>query len=401
MNVVGVVGEWNPFHRGHLEHFRACRLLAGEEAALIGVMSGDFVQRASPAVLCKQARAETAVLAGADLVFELPIPWCIASAETFALGAVGILSHLGVVTHLCFGSEVGDIAPLQRLSQVCADPAVLQQIQRKVRAGMAFAPAREAVLAQKVGPEAAILRQPNNILGVEYCKALDRLHSSITPMTTHRTTTVHDRDPGPALPGAAVLRERLLAGEEIAPYVPDSTVAVLAREQAAGRGPVSGQRLDQAVMARLRMLKKEDFAQIPDGGQGLGLRLYQAVRSSGDLASALERAGTKSCPTSRLRRVALYACLGIRPEHFQIVPPYARVLAFSPRGRELLRRIHPIGEIPLVTKPSSGRKISPQAAEILELTAAARDFYVLGYQEVEERIAGTDWRAGPVILENG
>ena len=190
--MIGVVGEFNPFHLGHYGHFVQSRELLGEEAPIVCVMSGDFVQRGSPAVFNKHARAAAAVRCGADLVFELPVPWCVSSAERFAMGAVGLLDALGVVTHLSFGSESGDLAPLTALALAAAEPENLERIKARMGEGISFAAAREMVLHETLGEEARLLETPNNVLGVEYIKALFALRSEMTPITTARSQTQHD-----------------------------------------------------------------------------------------------------------------------------------------------------------------------------------------------------------------
>ena len=394
MNVIGVVGEFNPFHLGHLAHFEQSRALLGQTAPIVCVMSGDFVQRGEPACVDKHARAAMAVRCGADLVLELPLPWCIASAERFALGAVGLLDGLGFVTHLCFGSEAGQVEPLAALARAAADPENLARIKARMAEGAPFAAARQAVLAESLGPVADLLAEPNNILAVEYIKALDALGSAMTPVTTARTQSAHDRPSDGAVRSAGQLRAMLAAGEPVAPYMPPEAAETLARAAADGRGPVTASALDSAMMARLRLLGRADFCALPDATEGLGNRLCQAVRDWGTVSDVLEAVKTKRYPASRLRRMALCAALGIRADTGGKTPPYARLLGSTQRGRALLRG----ARMPVVTKPAAVKELGGEALEIFTLTANARDFYVLGYASPEERRGGSDWRAGPVTV---
>ncbi len=396
MNVIGVVGEFNPFHLGHYEHFQKSRALLGQDAPILCVMSGDFVQRGGPACFDKHVRARMAVQSGADLVLELPLPWCTASAERFALGAVGLLDGLGVVTHLSFGSEAGQLAPLTALAIAAADRDNLDMIKARMAAdGIPFPAAREMVLREQVGPEARLLQTPNNILAVEYLKALIALDAAMEPVTTRRRESAHDKLSDGRMRSAAQIRAMLEAGEDAAPFMPPAAAAAAAREMAAGRGPVTMEGLEQGLMARLRLLRQEDFQALPDATEGLGNRLYKAVREEGTVMGVLAAVKTKRYPLSRLRRMVMCAALGVRADMGGNRPPYARVLASTGRGRELLRRMDGRAAVPVVTKPASAKDLPEQAREIFTLTADARDLYVLGREAADSRRGGTDWRASP------
>ena len=187
-NVIGIVAEYNPFHNGHARLIEQTRAQLGAACPVVCVMSGDFVQRGSPAVYSKFARAEAAARSGADLVLELPLPWSLSSAEGFARGAVGLLGSLGVVTHLSFGSECGELEPLQRVAQVLLDPLLGEDLRAELRSGIPFAAARQQAVARRVGALAELLQAPNNILAVEYLKAIYDQRLELHPLTgrTHQ-----------------------------------------------------------------------------------------------------------------------------------------------------------------------------------------------------------------------
>ena len=398
MNVIGVVGEFNPFHLGHFEHFVKSREQLGEDRPIVCVMSGDFVQRGGPACFDKHLRARMAARCGADLVFELPLPWCTASAEGFAMGAVGLLDALGVVTHLAFGSEAGSLAPLTALAIAAAEPENIERIKAEMGEGMPFAAAREKVLHETLGEESVLLQTPNNILAVEYIKALIALKSPMQAMTTLRRESVHDAMAGGRLRSAAQLRAMLGSGEDVTPFMPEEAARLAAGAMKEGRGPVTLESLEQGVMARLRALGPDDFAALPDATEGLENRLYKAVRDEGSLLSLLAAVKTKRYPLSRLRRMVTCAVLGVRADMMSDVPPYARLLASTQRGRDLLREMDGKTRVPILTKPAAVKDLPAPAGEIFDLGAAARDFYVLGYEAAEERTGGSDWRTGPVTL---
>ena len=185
-NVIGIVAEYNPFHNGHARLIEQTRAQLGAVCPVVCVMSGDFVQRGSPAVYSKFARAEAAVRCGADLVLELPLPWSLSSAEGFARGAVGLLGSLGVVTHLSFGSECGDLDPLQRVAEALLDPLLGEDLRAELRSGIPFAAARQQAVARRVGALAELLQAPNNILAVEYLKAIYDQRLELHPLTVLR-----------------------------------------------------------------------------------------------------------------------------------------------------------------------------------------------------------------------
>ena len=194
MSIIGIVGEYNPFHSGHEYHIRQSRLNLGEDCPVVCVMSGDFVQRGEPAIYSKFARAEAACRCGADLVVELPLPWSLSSAEGFARGAVYLLSKLGV-THLSFGSEAGELEPLETIAQSLLDPAVNGEIKQVLNndASLSYAQARQKALETRLGELSGQLELPNNILAVEYLKAIYELRLDLQPMTVLRFGSGHDK----------------------------------------------------------------------------------------------------------------------------------------------------------------------------------------------------------------
>ena len=396
MEVIGVVGEFNPFHQGHYRHFARSRAQLGSDAPIVCVMSGDFVQRGSPAVFDKHVRAAAAARCGADLVLELPLPWCVSSAERFAMGGVGLLDSLGFVTHLSFGSEAGDLAPLTALALAAAEPENIERIKAQMTEGLSFAAAREKVLHSALGDEAKLLETPNNVLGVEYLKALFSYRSKMTPLTVRRVGAPHDSvSDGPSR-SASQLRSMMEAGEDISACVPAAARSMPREQMAAGRGPVTLESLEQAMISRLRMLRAEDFDALPDATEGLGNRLYKAVRSEPSVDAILSAVKTKRYPLSRLRRMLLCAALGVDASLGGERPPYARLLASTERGRALLRQVPEA--LPVITKPAAAKELEGDARRIFELTADARDFYVLGFEAAQERRGGSDWRTSPAVL---
>lgn len=397
MKIAGLVAEYNPFHNGHLAHIEATKAALGPDTGIICCMSGDFVQRGEAAQWSKTARAECAVRCGADVVFELPVQWSLSSAEGFARGAVGLLDSLGVVDYLSFGSESPTAAPLERAAEALLDPAVDAAIRAELPSGDSYAVIRQRVLERFMGEGARVIETPNNILAVEYIKAIYERGSRMEPLATERRGAQHDKPASGRIRSASELRSMTAAGKPIAPYMPREAHAVLEREREQGRGPVLMGTLETAVLSRLRMLGKADFAAIPDAAEGLENRLAAAMEEP-TLDGVLAAAKSKRYALARLRRMCMCAALGIRAGMNELSPPYARLLAVGPNGRELLRMIEGRARVPVITKSAMGRKLPREARECFELNARARDLFVLGCPAAGERRGGGDWRLTPAIV---
>ena len=401
MAVIGIVCEYNPFHRGHQLHIEKARAVLGEESTVVCVMSGDFVQRGEAAVYSKYARAEAACRCGADLVAELPLPWALSSAEGFARGAVSLLGNLGA-THLAFGSETGELQPLEDVARTLLDPRLTGEIKALFTqdASLSYAAARERAVQARLGDRALLLRQPNNILAVEYLKAAYDQRLELEPLPILRKGAGHDQeqsDGGPC--SASELRKRIRAVRSLNGEIPPEAAAVFSREKDRGREIADPAALEIAVLSRLRMLTEEDFLRLPDAGDGLGRRLYRAVEEERSLDAVLSAAKTKRYALSRLRRMCLCAALGVREGMSRELPPYARILAANARGRELLRGLRDRASIPILTKPAAARELGREGEALFTLGAKAHDLYVLGFPAEGEHRPGMDWRTGPVIVE--
>ena len=372
MDVVGIIAEYDPFHAGHAFHLRETRRQVGECAA-VAVMSGNFVQRGGCAVFDKWTRARAALEGGVDLVLELPTVWAVSSAESFARGAVKILAAAGVATHLCFGSEGGDVDSLREVAGCLDSEAYRAGLRRFLDQGMPFAACRQAAVRELLGENAAeLLSHPNNNLGVEYLRALSALGSAIIPLTVRRAGAGHNGGADPEYPSASYLRERIWAGELEA------------------EDPARLEHGERGALARLRAMDEGDFAALPDCGEGLSHRLYRAVRQGRTLEEVYGLAKTKRYAHSRIRRAVLWGALGLnawdRPDH----PPYLRVLGTNGRGREVLRMMKVRTAVPVLTKPAHGRGIP-----LLELEAKCTDFYQLCRREPGP--CGLEWTTDPVM----
>lgn len=394
MKLIGIVAEYNPFHNGHRFQIDESRAIVGRDCAVVCVMSGDFVQRGEVAIFRKHARAEAAVKCGADLVIELPAPWALASAERFAHGSVGLLGELGCIDYLSFGSECGDLNVLNALSVAVTDPEIDKRIREELGEGVSYAAARQRAVQTEYGDIAAYLESPNNILAVEYLKAINDLHLRMEPITITREGSEHDGPGG----SASDIRTRLKSKQSITAFVPREAKKIYKREIKCGRGPVFMEELEDAMISRFRMLDEDAFNSLPDASEGLGNRLYTAAHEESTLDGILSMAKTKRYAMSRIRRMCMCAAIGITADDAAGLPPYARVLAANDKGRQALRLIDEKTTVPVITKPASVQDLSEHCRRVFEITSRAHDLYVMGYEVKAERRGGDDYRTSPVIV---
>lgn len=335
MASVGIICEYNPFHLGHARQITLIRQRFGEDAAVVCLMSGSFVQRGEPAIFPRLDRARAALASGADLVLELPPLGSLSSAEGFARTGVRFLSP--ICDHLCFGAESGTEEQLTATAEALRRPDFSEKLRAALSVGISFPAARQAALEQ-MGLNADLLAKPNDILGVEYCKAILELGSSLVPYPIHRPGDYHAETPDPENPSATSLRSAILAGLPWEGFLPQNAAECL--KYAPVHTLAAGER---AVLYRLRTMADADFEALPYGSEGLWRRLMHACREEGSLEDILTAAKTKRYTWTRLNRMVLCAFLGITQEDILSSPPYARILGFNAKGREVLSRAKETG----------------------------------------------------------
>lgn len=398
MNAIGIISEYNPFHRGHKWQIDELRRRFGEETAVVCAMSGDFVQRGDFAIERAHARAEAAVRGGADLVLELPLPWAIASAEGFARGGVGVLAATGVVGTLAFGSECGDTARLQRAAETLLRADFPDALRRELAGGLSFAAARESAARTLIGDDASVLREPNDILGVEYCKALLQGGGAITPLAIARKAVGHNEGAAEGFASASHIRALLMRGEDASDYLTAESAAIYAREREAGRAPVTMANAERAILSRFRAMDEADFARYDGGNEGLYRRFYESARTAVSVEELLSAVKTKRYAYARLRRLLLAAYLNVAADDMPETAPYLRVLAFNERGRALLKKMKKTACAPVLIKSADVRALDEDARRLFALTARAEDQYVLAYPDLASACGGSAWTEGPVIV---
>ena len=329
MKTVGIICEYNPLHLGHQKQIHRIRQEFGEDTAIVCAMSGNFVQRGSPAIMDKSIRARAAIQCGADLVLELPVTAALSSAEGFAAGGVRLLSPLCDV--LCFGAETANKDILMGAATVLLSEAFPPLLRSELDTGKSFPAAREAAL-KRMGIETDILSQPNNILAVEYCKAILSHDSKMEPFPIHRQGSYHALSVDAENPSATAVRNLMLIAHNWKHCVPQDARPVL--EGAPLHSTAAG---EKAILAKLRTMTDADFECLPYGSEGLWRKLMHASRRENTLEEIISATKSKRYTRTRLDRMVMCAFLGITGAHLQMEVPYARVLAFTTRGRTILK----------------------------------------------------------------
>lgn len=393
MKICGIIAEYDPFHTGHGWQIKEIRNTLGQDCAVIVAMSGNWTQRGGPALVDKHTRAQMALIGGADLVLELPVPCAVSSAEGFAQGGVSILNAAGIVTHLCFGSEVGDLSLLERTALQLDSEEYREKLHVSLNQGLSFPVARQQAVQQLIGADADCLSLPNNNLGVEYLRALNRLSSKITPITVQRAGAGHGQGPAGGFASASFLRQQISAGNwsEASPYLLPEILDLLQNT------PHSDFcRAERAILYQLRRMSPDDLAALPDCGEGLSNRLYQAIRQGTCMEEILNLTKTKRYTHARLRRILLWAFLGLTAEDRPENPPYLRVLGMNHTGRFLLRSMSEQAAVPILTKPAHVRNLSVEAQMLFDAESRATDLYGFCLDELPS--CGSEWTHNPVIL---
>ena len=382
MKVSGIICEYNPFHNGHLYHIEETRRNGATH--IVSVMSGNFVQRGDTAVMDKHKRARLAVKSGADLVIELPVQYSLTSAEGFASGAVWLLNCLGAVDELSFGSECGDIGMLSHALEM-ADKAAerTDEIRSIMEKGYTYPRALNSVLNGIDSAAASVISEPNNLLAVEYLRALKAFGSEIKPFTVKREGASHDSsEAGSNTASASYLREKILSGSRA--DISEHTTALWADavEKALASGSIADmRRLERVILYRLRMSSPEEIAELSDVGQGLENRIY-AARMAGSLEELLFTVKTKRYTMARIRRILLSLLIGITRQDMTHMPPYGRILAFNERGRDILAQAKGRASIPFATSLAELAKKNSVTKRFAELEGKASDIYGLALDTV-------------------
>lgn len=389
MKYVGIIAEYNPFHSGHGYQITQTKQQLGDNTTIIVIMSGNWVQQAYCAITDKWTRSSFALAGGADLVLELPTPWATASAQKFARGAIALLEATGLVTHLSFGSEQGELETLQTLVSGLNHPDFPHLLKQELKSGISFPVAREKALSHLVGAGSILLQKPNNILGLEYLSALDHYQSNIQPITIPRKgasfhSLVTDTNNPPLFTSATDLRDKIKKNQEgnlsyLNQYLNPTTFQTIKSRIQSNQIP-NLDYAEKAILAKLYTMSPSDWSTLPDSGTGEGLphRLTQIAQDSATLEEFLQKAKTKRYTHARLRRLVLHAFLNIPQSNTP--PAYLRILAMNQQGTKALKQMKKTATLPLLTKPAQIHTFPNPAQALFQQEVKATNLYNLCFQ---------------------
>ena len=357
MKTVAIISEYNPFHNGHLYHTKKIREEFGEDTAIIAIMSGNFVQRGEAAIIEQWDRARIAVDCGVNLVLELPFPFSMASAEYFAKAGVCIADSVGVVDAISFGSESGSIDELCAAAENILSPEFDDEIKRltKDNTSMGYAKIRQTAYEILYGKTLDI-STPNNILAIEYIKAIKKINSKIIPHTIKRLgagyndTSYNESGVQSATYIRTLFNENKYSAKGYMPFCAEEHIAKLIDM---GETPCKTEKLWPAISSSITMRSAQNIAQFAECGGGLADRLKAKANEASDLAELTTLTSTKKYTTARIKRAMLFSFFGVTSSDLTENVAYTQVLAMDKIGQALLKKIKKASSIPAITRPSS------------------------------------------------
>ena len=406
--ILGIIAEYNPFHNGHLYHLNASREYSKSDYTVC-VMSGHFSQRGDTSIVDKWTKAKMAILNGIDLVIELPTIYSISSAENFAYGAIKILDSLKIIDTLSFGSE-SEIGILNEFADILVnEPKEYQSLlNHELGKGLSFAKSRENALLMylnDIRKYANVLSCPNNILGIEYLKALKRLKSPINPISVRRmNVSYHDTSIVDGFASATAIRLMMANRRflDLRSSVPKTSYEILADCIQTGMFVPNLSKFEKEILYNFRKMSKEEISCLPDVSEGLENSIKDAANSCNSIIQFVNLVKSKRHTATRIQRIALYGLLGITKKDMQLshrVDPYIRVLGFNEKGKELLSAIHYANpKLSIITSVKKFMDESNQKHQkyLLEKDIFATNVYTLGYEY--DSMANLDYTKKLVVL---
>ena len=377
--VAGIVCEYKPFHKGHKYHIEQVREQTGSEY-VVCAMSGSMVQRGEVAICDKWERASIALQNGADLVIEIPAYYVLQSADNYAYGSVALLNSLGVVDTLVFGSESGDCEKLRTIADIITDePADYSEaLAKAMDKGMSYPSACEYALKTYMNTDFEFT--PNDILGINYIKAINQLGSTITPYAIRRTNDYHSTDANCNMASATAIRNMIKNGEDISSHVPQPPASIYLTSA-----------LSAMVLGFFRTAKADSLTDIIGMEEGLANRLISCAKTATDYDSFVDLCITKRYTRHRIQRVIMCCLLGIRNG---CKMDYVRILGMNDKGRELLSEIKTKCDLQIVTKTAD---FTPHDNSMFGYDILSTDIAALCCEDAAQRTASKDYTTSPCI----
>lgn len=392
--VLGIVAEYNPFHNGHLYHLEKSKKDTGSEYT-VAIMSGNFTQRGNTSLIDKWSKAQVAILSGVDLVIELPVLYATSSAENFAEGAVKILDSLSVVDYISFGAETADIEILDKCADVLYhEPKKYKTLlSHELSKGISFPKARENALMMylnNIRKFANVLSSPNNILGIEYLKALKKLESNLIPYAIPRSEVgYNDLDYTENMASSTAIRNMIKNDgfNALSSLMPSASHSILMENIKTGHIVPELSVFEKEIIYILRKMSLSDIAKLPDVSEGLESAIKNAANSCNTFSEFMNIIKSKRYTSTRIQRILLYALLGVTKKDMAMskkVQPYIRVLGLNKRGKFLISEIvnaNPKLEIITSVKRFTDNNSNKSLQTMLDKDIDATNFYTLGYED--------------------
>ncbi|MTI69957.1 MAG: nucleotidyltransferase [Firmicutes bacterium] len=411
MNIVGLITEYNPFHNGHLHHFKLSKEVTNSSFSVC-VMSGNFLQRGEPAIVDKWTRAKSAVDSGVDLVLELPTIYACQSAEYFSYGAIKLLDSLNIINSISFGSESGNLHLLKEIANVLSYETLdfKNHLKKSLSNGDPFPKARNYALKKSLDKDVSeILLKSNNILAIEYLKALNKLKSNIKPFTIKRKGADYNSN---VLTGnissATSIRKSLLENydlNDIAKSVPSHSYRHLANFYNKYKTFNKLENYNEILLYLLRTSNKEMLNNLIDVEEGLNNRIKSVSNKHDDIRVILNNIKTKRYAYTRLQRILIHLLLDLTEDKFDTYHnsslTYVRVLASNVNGFKILKEIKRNSNVDIITKFANYEKIkSKEIKEMIEIDKKATDIYFLGLNTSKTIKANYDYYISPYIKKD-
>ena len=377
MHIAAVISEFDPFHNGH--KYLLDSLREHGVTHIVSIMSGNFTQRGMPAIVNKYSRTLQALSSGVDLVIEIPVSQCVAPAEKYAFAGVFLANSLGCVNTLGFATESGNIEELKNICDITLTSEFKENLKKHLKNGLTLAKSF-SLSCKSIKDDTLhyILDSPNNILAIEYIKAIKKLNSNIIPYTIKRVQVNHNSQaPGQNIASASYIRTLIREKKPFNSYVPDEVCTLLSKELENLKCPSDIHLIERAILAKLRTMSPQDLSNISDVTEGLENRIYSAIKSSISLNDLYDKIKSKRYTLSRIKRIVLCSFLGITKDFSNQQIPYIRVLGTNKKGLEILKIIKNTAGLPIVTKFSEIKELNNSAKKAFELECAASDLYSL------------------------
>lgn len=393
-NVLAIIGEYNPLHNGHLYHLNTSKQMSNAEYTIL-IMSGNFVQRGDTSIVDKWTKTQMALSNGIDLVIELPTIYSISSAENFACGAIKILDELRIVDNISFGSEVSDLSILDKCAEVLYEEPeeFISVFEHELSKGISFPKARENALLiylNDIRKYANVLSSPNNILGIEYLKALKKYDSPIQPITIKRNSVDYNSVRTENNFASATAIRKMIENNnfhEIQECMPSNSYELLMNSIKSGHFVSSMKVFEKQIIYNFRKMSVQEIANLPDVTEGLDNLIKYAADSCNTLEEFINIVKSKRYPQTRIQRICLYALLGFTKQDMELsrkITPYARILGFNSKGKKILSEIaNSNKKIQIVTsvKKFENSCKNKKLLAMLNKDIFATDIYTLGFDK--------------------